>query len=258
MERDSGHVAGFTTPGGHRRFARAAIEALVPTPHHRRPQLADLGASGAAIAAAYHRSASDAAAETPAWPGRDLGAGPGALPDPRTAMVECLVAYLDADRPAPALANLRQARDHADEYGAHIATLGAGLTEAIEAYVRFRQPFLNELLGSARSRNRSAGEVVDLLLDAESAMDQLLVAFVEGWQRAVEESRLGSGPLVHQPPTSSALRSGNWCTNRRSSGCGVAYSTGGWKRPVPWSESGAITTSTPCRSTAWAPSGATR
>jgi len=99
-------------------------------------------------------------------------------------MVECLVAYLDADRPAPALANLRQARDHADEYGAHIATLGAGLTDAIEAYVRFRQPFLNELLGSARSRNRSAGEVVDLLLDAESAMDQLLVAFVEGWQRS--------------------------------------------------------------------------
>jgi excisionase family DNA binding protein len=184
---DSGHVAGFTTPGGHRRFARAAIEALVPTPHHRRPQLADLGASGAAIAAAYHRSASDAAAETPAWlegisaPDRERFRTRG------RAMVECLVAYLDADRPAPALANLRQARDHADEYGAHIATLGAGLTEAIEAYVRFRQPFLNELLGSARSRNRSAGEVVDLLLDAESAMDQLLVAFVDGWQRAVEE-----------------------------------------------------------------------
>jgi excisionase family DNA binding protein len=184
---DSGHVPSFTTPGGHRRFARAAIEALVPTPHHRRPQLADLGASGAAIAAAYHRSASGAAAEAPAWLEGISGADRERFRTRGRAMVECLVAYLDADRPAPALANLRQARDHADEYGAHIATLGAGLTDAIEAYVRFRQPFLNELLGSARSRNRSAGEVVDLLLDAESAMDQLLIAFVEGWQRAVDE-----------------------------------------------------------------------
>jgi excisionase family DNA binding protein len=181
---DSGHVASFTTPGGHRRFARAAIESLVPAPHHRRPQLADLGASGAAIAAAYHRRASGAEAETPAWLEGISASDRERFRTRGRAMVECLVAYLDADRPAPALANLRQARDHADEYGAHIATLGADLTDAIEAYVRFRQPFLNELLGSARSRNRSAGEVVDLLLDAESAMDQLLIAFVEGWQRA--------------------------------------------------------------------------
>lgn len=181
---DSGHVAGFTTPGGHRRFARAAIEALIPTPHHRRPQLAELGASGAAIAAAYHRRASaGGTVEAPAWLERMSDADRERFRTRGRAMVECLVAYLDADRPAPALANLRQARDHAEEYGAHIAGLGAGLTDAMETYVRFRQPFLNELLGSARSRNRAAGEVVDLLLDAESAMDQLLVAFVEGWQR---------------------------------------------------------------------------
>ncbi len=181
---DSGHVASFTTPGGHRRFARAAIEALIPAPHHRRPQLAELGASGAAIAAAYHRRASAGAdTETPAWLDGMSDADRERFRTRGRAMVECLVAYLDADRPAPALANLRQARDHAEEYGAHIAALGAGLTDAMETYVRFRHPFLNELLGSARSRNRAAGEVVDLLLDAESAMDQLLVAFVEGWQR---------------------------------------------------------------------------
>jgi excisionase family DNA binding protein len=181
---DSGHVTSFTTPGGHRRFARAAIEALVPTPHHRRPQLAELGASGATIAAAYHRRASaGATAEAPEWLDRMSDADRERFRTRGRAMVECLVAYLDADRPAPALANLRQARDHSEEYGAHIAGLGAGLIDAIEAYVRFRQPFLNELLGSARSRNLAAGEVIDLLVDAESAMDQLLVAFVEGWER---------------------------------------------------------------------------
>lgn len=187
---DSGHVAGFTTPGGHRRFARAAIETLIPTPHHRRPQLAELGATGAAIAAAYHRRAA-AGAGAPETPALLEGISEADRQRFRTrgrAMVECLIAYLDADRPAPALANLRQACDHADDYGAHIAGLGAGVGDAIQTYVLFRQPFLQEVLGSARSRNLPAGEVVDLLLDAESAMDQLLVAFIEGWQRAAGDA----------------------------------------------------------------------
>ncbi|MGH2928043.1 MAG: helix-turn-helix domain-containing protein [Candidatus Dormibacteraceae bacterium] len=179
---DGGHVRSFTTPGGHRRFNRAAIEALVPQPRHRRPQLADLGASGAEIAAAYHRAAGGP--EAPPWLEGISDADRERFRTRGRSMVECLVAYLDADRPAPALANLRQARDHANDYGEHIAGLGAGLTDAVEAYVRFRQPFLAELLGSARSRNLDASGVVDLLLDAESAMDQLLVAFVEGWERA--------------------------------------------------------------------------
>ncbi|MBO0706040.1 MAG: helix-turn-helix domain-containing protein, partial [Candidatus Dormibacteraeota bacterium] len=34
---DRGHVSSFTTPGGHRRFARATIEALLPPSRSRRP-----------------------------------------------------------------------------------------------------------------------------------------------------------------------------------------------------------------------------
>ncbi|MFZ0217718.1 MAG: helix-turn-helix domain-containing protein [Candidatus Dormiibacterota bacterium] len=178
---DSGHVASFTTPGGHRRFPRAAIEALLPAPHHRRPQLADLGASGDAIAAAYRRTSPGG--EVPAWMDEMTDADRERFRTRGRSMVECLVAYIDADRPAPALANLRQARDHADDYGAHIAHLGATLREAVDAYVRFRLPFLEELQATARSRSLDVGAATDLLVDAESAMDQLLVAFIDGWQR---------------------------------------------------------------------------
>lgn len=177
---DSGHVASFTTPGGHRRFPRAAIEALLTAPGHRRPQLADLGASGAVIAAAYRRAPHG---EMPDWMEGMSDADRERFRTRGRSMVECLVAYLDADRPAPALANLRQARDHADEYGAHIAQLGATLQEAVDAYVRFRQPFLEELRGTARSRSLDGAGAMDLLIDAESAMDQLLISFVEGWER---------------------------------------------------------------------------
>ena len=48
-------MASFTTPGGHRRFPRAAILGLLPAERVRRPQIADLGASGERIAGAYRR-----------------------------------------------------------------------------------------------------------------------------------------------------------------------------------------------------------
>ena len=38
-------------------------------------------------------------------------------------MVECLLAHLDADAPAPAMANLHEAAGHAAEYGEHSARL---------------------------------------------------------------------------------------------------------------------------------------
>ena len=63
---DRGHLPSFTTPGGHRRYPRAAIEALLPSPRSRRPQLSDLGASGARIAAAYRRT-SHGRHDAPPW-----------------------------------------------------------------------------------------------------------------------------------------------------------------------------------------------
>lgn len=178
---DRGHVGSFTTPGGHRRFARATIEALLPPSRSRRPHLADLGASGARIAAAYRRTS----------PGGDAASWlDGIGEDERQRfrergrrMVECLLAHLDADTPGPALANLREASDHAVDYGAQTAALGASLSEAIDAFVRFRQPFVEQLAETARSRGLDTREAIELLTDAESANDRLLVAFVDGWQR---------------------------------------------------------------------------
>ena len=98
-------------------------------------------------------------------------------------MVECLLAHLDADTPGPALANLREACDHAVDYGAQTAALGASLSEAIDAFVRFRQPFVEQLADTARGRGLDTREAIELLTDAESANDGLLLAFVDGWQR---------------------------------------------------------------------------
>lgn len=99
-------------------------------------------------------------------------------------MVECLVAHLDASSPGPAMANLHEAASQAAEYGASTARLGASLSEAVETFLRFRAPFISELANTARKRGLDTREATGLLVDAESAFDKLLLAFMEGWHQA--------------------------------------------------------------------------
>jgi excisionase family DNA binding protein len=179
---DRGQVASFTTPGGHRRFPRAAILALVPAGRARRPHLSELGASSERMAGAYRRLLDlserrrlSLLAELPQAE-RQLFRERGRR------MVECLLAHLDADAPAPAMANLHEAASQAAEYGASMARLGASLSEAVETFLRFRAPFIAELAATARKRGLDTREATGLLVDAETAFDKLLLSFIEGWQ----------------------------------------------------------------------------
>ncbi len=181
---DRGQIASYTTPGGHRRFPRSAITALLPPERERRPQLATLGASTDGMAAAYRAALSGPQTAAPDW----LSA---IDPDERELfrerghrMAQCLIAHLDADEPGPAMANLNEAARHAAGYGRDSAHLGASLSAAVEAFLRFRSPFVEELARAARGRGVATGEATALLVDAETAMDTLLIAFIEGWQGA--------------------------------------------------------------------------
>lgn len=181
---DRGQVASFTTPGGHRRFARAAITALLPAGRERRPQLADIGASADRMARAYRRAAAREGAAAPSWlAGLDLEER-SLFRERGHRMVECLLAHLDAAGPGPAMANLHEAGGHAVEYGAQSARLGASLSEAVEAFLRFRSPFVDELAAMAGRRGLDTREATGLLVDAETAMDKLLLALIAGWQQA--------------------------------------------------------------------------
>jgi excisionase family DNA binding protein len=180
---DRGQVSSFTTPGGHRRFPRAAILALLPAGRVRRPQLAELGTDSERMTGAYRRLFHVAEGRPLAMMGTDV-------PEPERQlfrergrrMVECLLAHLDADAPGPAMANLHEAAEHAAEYGGHSARLGASLSEAVETFLRFRAPFIGELAATARKRGLDTREATGLLVDAEGAFDKLLLSFMEGWQ----------------------------------------------------------------------------
>lgn len=180
---DRGQVASFTTPGGHRRFPRAAIVALLPASRTRRPHLSELGASSEHMAGAYRRLL-DRSERRQLSLLSQLPEGDRQLFRERgRRMVECLLAHLDAPGPAPAMANLHEAAGQAADYGASTARLGASLSEAVETFLRFRAPFIAELASTARKRGLDTREATGLLVDAETAFDKLLLSFMEGWQQ---------------------------------------------------------------------------
>jgi len=150
---------------------------MVPAGRLRRPALS---ASSDHIARAYRRARPPAGAPAPQRWLEDLSVDErGWFRERGTQLVADLLAYLDAER-AQTSTSLRSAEHHATGYGAEAARLGASLSDTVEGFLRFRKPFVDELVLLARRRRLDTREATDLLVDADAALDVLLLALMNG------------------------------------------------------------------------------
>jgi excisionase family DNA binding protein len=176
---DSGQVAAFVTPGGHRRFPRSVIEGLVPHTRPRRPARARLGADPERMARAYRR-ARPAQRPAPApWLNALSEADREIFRQHGRRLLATVLEHLDAEDRRVATARLDEAVSEAREYGAQAAGLSVPLTETVEVFLRFRSSFAGELGGIARRRRLDTREATALLLEAEAVMDRLLIALMD-------------------------------------------------------------------------------
>jgi excisionase family DNA binding protein len=178
---DEGQVAAFVTPGGHRRFPRSVIDSLLPQVRTRRPALAGLGASADRMAQAYRRARPAERPRPAPWLVALSDAERASFRERGHQLLALLLEHLDAEGKEVAQARLAEASQAAGEYGAKAAALGASLAEAVEIFLRFRSSFVGELAGIARRRRLDTREATALLVEAESAMDRLLVALMNGY-----------------------------------------------------------------------------
>lgn len=176
---NAGRLRVFTTPGGHRRFSRNALESLLPADRSRRPTLGRAGLTPTHIARTYRRASREVAHELP-WvltltdDQRLLFRERGQL------LAAGLLQHLDAPEPESASHHLKEAAVNAAEYGRVAASLGLSLSQTVEGFLRFRMPFHQELAVAARRRGFDTAESTGLLEAAERAMDRLLVATMTG------------------------------------------------------------------------------
>jgi len=176
---DAGRIRVFTTPGGHRRFSRAALERILPADRARRPSIAAAGLTASRIARSYRRAARDLAPELP-WVLALTDEQRVLFRERGHVLAASLLQYLDASQPATAALHLRDAATSAADYGRVAAGLGLSLSQTVEGFLRFRAPFHHELAVAARRRGFDTAETTDLLETAERAMDRLLVATMNG------------------------------------------------------------------------------
>jgi excisionase family DNA binding protein len=180
---DSGRLRPFTTPGGHRRFAREALERLLPSDRGRRPPLAGADLTEGRIRRAYRRESRVTTRELP-WLTTLDDAERSGFRDLGRRLAWSLVAHLDATEPEARAHQLVEATALAAEYGRRGAALGGSMSDVVEGFLAFRRPFLAEIGSAAGRRGFDAGEVVGLHADAERAMDRLLVATMNGHTNA--------------------------------------------------------------------------
>jgi excisionase family DNA binding protein len=187
---DAGRLRVFTTPGGHRRFSRSALERLLPADRSRRPSIGGGGLTPSRIARTYRRASRDAAPELP-WVLTLTDEQRLLFRERGQVLAASLLQFLDATQPETSAHHLKEASTTAAEYGLVAARLRLSLSQTVEGFLRFRAPFHHELAVAARRRGFDAAETTDLLETAERAMDRLLVATMTGHRLESNPRRRG-------------------------------------------------------------------
>ena len=176
---DAGLVRVFTTPGGHRRFARSAVLDLMP-PRGPAESVANGGETAIRMVRAYRRANRRAPALPPALAmigERDRNE----LREHGRHMVAALVDALD-DTSTGGSAHQARARAAAAACGSMAGAARVPLQEMLALFVRFRAPFLHELGEVCRRRGLDATATAAMLERASDALDGLLPSVIRGYQ----------------------------------------------------------------------------
>jgi len=187
---DAGKIEVFTTPGGHRRFPRSAVEGMLPRPRARRALLTALGAPPDRVAAELRRRVRSDAAEMSEqdWHARLDERSIVWFRERGRRMGDLLLGYLDTARRSGREQFVTQAEALGREYGVEAAKRGLSIGEATHAFLFFRARFMAEIATIARRQALDASRTTTLFEEADRELDGVIVALVEG-HRATRQRR---------------------------------------------------------------------
>ncbi|MGZ8563466.1 MAG: helix-turn-helix domain-containing protein, partial [Candidatus Limnocylindria bacterium] len=175
---DSGKVQSYQTPGGHRRFLRSSLEAMINAPRRARYGMERLPDSRQTMAGELHRRIQRAGHGSQPWQAR-LSA------EQRTEFrrwgqrtFDLVIEYVAATKRAERQLLIGEAKKMGALYGAEASRAGLTLAETIEAFLYFRSPVLDAIVGQLRRRSADVSEVTAAFHEANAAIDSVLVALM--------------------------------------------------------------------------------
>jgi excisionase family DNA binding protein len=178
---DSGRVESFVTPGGHRRFLRSALEAMMNAPRRHRYGVDRLTGSAGTISGEVHRRMARSGAAPP-WQARLSAEQRADFRRWGQRTFNLVLEYVAAGKRAERTLLLGEAEKMGALYGAEASRAGLSLAEAVEAFLFYRSPVLDAIASHLRRRAAQITDLTTAYREATAAIDEVLTALVASYR----------------------------------------------------------------------------
>lgn len=175
---DAGKIKAFITPGGHRRYTEADLADFVESqPHVKR--LADLIQQLKTVRVEYHLLTQEYA-QTRLWYTKLDEAARSSLRDHCRLLLDLILAHLTDPRRRKESAST--ARELGHRLGTELLRLEFTLTDAIEAFILYRNPTLDTVAELLKSNEPVDRSVVRGIQAINAIIDSVLLGIVAYYQ----------------------------------------------------------------------------
>ncbi|MDQ2941270.1 MAG: helix-turn-helix domain-containing protein [Chloroflexota bacterium] len=175
---DTGKVQSYQTPGGHRRFHRSSLEAMINAPRRHRYGVERLTDSTGTMIGELHRRMQRVGYSGQPWRARLSAEERDDFRRWGGKTFNLVIEYVAAGKRAERQLLLEEAEKMGALYGAEASKVGLSLAETVEAFLFFRSPVLEAITGHLRRRAADVSDVTSAFREANQAIDGVLVALV--------------------------------------------------------------------------------
>lgn len=192
---DSGKVQSYQTPGGHRRFLRSSLEAMINAPRRHRYGMERLADSAGTIVGDVQRRMQRTGYAGQVWQARLSAEQRADFRRWGQRTFNLVIEYVAAGKRAERALLLGEAEKMGALYGAEASKAGLSLAETIEAFLFFRTPVLEAIAAHLRRRAADVNDVTAAFREASAAIDQVLVALVNSHREGGPAARPTTGDV---------------------------------------------------------------
>jgi excisionase family DNA binding protein len=179
---DTGTVQSYQTPGGHRRFLRSSLEAMINAPRRQRYGVERLPDSQRTMAGELSRRVRRTGFAGQPWQARLSVEQRDDFRRWGQRTFQLVIEYVAASKRAERQLLLDEAERMGALYGSEASKAGLSLAETVEAFLFFRSPVLDAIVGHLRRRSADVSDVTAAFHEANEAIDQVLMSLVSSYR----------------------------------------------------------------------------
>ena len=176
---DEGRIRAFVTPGGHRRYSKSDLRRFTGL-QGKVHSMKDLRTEMEEAAGLQHQIA-EAAFPATIWHDKLSQESRQKLAGYGRQMLNVILEYIT--QPGKNDETIRLAREVGRDFGSELVSLGIPLSDAVEAFLLHRAPFVNAITNLMKRREMLSERAIEAVPMVTRVMDEALLALVAVYQK---------------------------------------------------------------------------